>query len=60
MVLLWVGEFCNALGVDRDEHHVSHHARPALHVAEYALHGPELFEPDDGILGLPLADPEVL
>lgn len=58
--MLRVGELCDALGVDRDEHHLSHHARPALHVAEYALHRPELFEPDDGILGLPLADPEVL
>ena len=58
--LLGEGQLVDAFGHDGDEHDVSHHARAALHVSEYASDRPQFLEPYHGVLGLPLADAEML
>lgn len=58
--MVGVGELEHACGIYGDEHDVAHRAGAAVDVAEHAPDGAQLLQAHHGVLGLPLAEPEML
>lgn len=58
--LVGVGELEHARRVYGDEHDVAHRAGAAVDVTKHAPNGAQLLQAHHGVLGLRLAEPEVI